>query len=58
VCARVCARSAHERVHAFVREFECVFLVRWEALIAMLACAAERMDAAPRRLWKRPLGGG
>jgi hypothetical protein len=58
VCARVCARSAHERMHAFVREFVCVCLVRWEALIAMLACAAGRMDAAPPRLCTGPLGGG
>ncbi len=58
VCARVCAWSAHERVHAFVREIECVCFVRWEALIAMLACSAGRSDATPHRLWKRPLGGG
>jgi hypothetical protein len=58
VCARACARSAHERAHAFVREFECVRLVRWEALIAMLACSAERRDATPHRLRKGPLGGG
>jgi hypothetical protein len=58
VCARACARSGHERVHAFVRELECVCLVRWEALIAMLAFAAERRDATPLRLWKGPLGGG
>jgi hypothetical protein len=31
---------------------------RMEALTAMLACAAERTDAAPRRLFERPLGGG
>jgi hypothetical protein len=60
VCMFVCSvnRRAYERVHAFVREFECVCLVRWEALIAMLACAAGRRDAAPHRLWKGPLGGG
>jgi hypothetical protein len=58
VCARVCARSGHERVHAFVREIECVCLVRWEALSAMLACAPGRMDAAPHRLYELPLGGG
>jgi hypothetical protein len=29
-----------------------------EALTAMLACAAERSNAAPQRLFERPLGGG
>jgi hypothetical protein len=58
-CECVCLmRSAHETLHAFVREFECVCFVRWEALISMLACAAERRDAAPQLLSRRPLGGG
>jgi hypothetical protein len=56
MCARACGQ--HERVHAFVREFDCMCFVRWEALIAMLSCAAERRDAAPQRLSRRPLGSG
>jgi hypothetical protein len=52
----VCAiGSVRECMHSCVRACVCA---RMEALTAMLACAAERMDSAPQRLFERPLGGG
>ena len=56
--ACVCAiGSVRECRHSCLRASVCV-CARMEALTAMLACAAERMDAAPQRLFEWPLGGG